>query len=75
MGQDAGYTPTAEETANLAKNTYNDADGNPVAYTCYSDVVVAASETSEGDDATKAFATRVVLSAGAFLVAAATAMV
>jgi hypothetical protein len=44
---------------NMKKNTYPDADGNPVQYTCYSDVL----------------ATRVVLSAGAFFLAAVTSMV
>ena len=51
----ATYTPTAEDVAAAAKNTYPDADGNNVPYKCYSDVL----------------ATRVVLSAGAVLAAVA----
>ena len=49
------YTPTAEDISAAQKNTYPDADGNPVYYKCYSDVL----------------ATRVVLSAGAVLAAVA----
>ena len=57
-GGDA-YVPTAADVENAAKNQYPDADGNPVYYKCYSDVL----------------ATRVVLSAGAFVLAAVTSMV
>ena len=53
------YVMTAEETANMAKNVYKDADGNTVSYICFSDVL----------------ATRVILSAGAFVLAAVTSMV
>ncbi len=49
------YTPSADDIAGAAKNTYPDADGNTVNYKCYSDVL----------------ATRVVLSAGAVLAAVA----
>ena len=59
MGTGTAYVPTAEDTAAAAKNTYPDADGNAVYYKCYSDVL----------------ATRVVLSAGAFVLAAVTSMV
>ena len=53
------YVPTAEEVEAALKNQYPDGDGNPVYYKCYSDVL----------------ATRVILSAGAFVLAAVTSMV